>query len=386
MGVILGIDAFNIRAGGGVTHLVELLAAADPERYGFSKVVVWTPRKTRDRLPKRPWLDTPDVPELEGTLFHRAWWHRKVSHKMQVEAGCDIVLVPGGIAAGGFQPCVTMSQNLLPFAPREVWRYGLSAMTLKLWLIRLSQLRSFRRSQGIIFLSDFARATIEPLLPRGGADVAIVPHGVNDVFRLPPRPVADFSEDRPCSILYVSIVSPYKHQWHVVDAVARLKAEGLSVRLDLIGPPDRGIARLQAAMSKADREGAFVTWHGAVPYESLSTRYAEADIGLFASSCENMPNILVEGMAAGLPMACSDRGPMPEVLGEGGVYFDPEDPESIATALRKLFFDGEVRGRMAQASSERSARFTWKKCADETFDFLAKTALKYEKGRHDDFQ
>lgn len=374
--MILGIDAFNIRAGGGVTHLVELLGAAEPERYGFSKVIVWAPQQTRDRLPKRPWLDAPQVPELEESLFQRAEWHRKVSRKMQVSAGCDVVLAPGGIAAGGFEPCVTMSQNLLPFAPREAIRYGVSVMTLKLWLIRLSQLRSFRRAQGIIFLTEFARSTVEALLPSNKADVAIIPHGVNDVFRLAPRPVADFSEDRPCRILYVSIVSPYKHHWHVVEAVARLRAEGFPVRLDLIGPPDSAIARLKAAMSKADPEGYFVTWHGAVPYDSLPARYAEADIGLFASSCENMPNILVEGMAAGLPMACSDRGPMPEVLGSAGVYFDPEDPESIAAALRKLFFDGEARTRMAKAACDRAAHFTWQRCADETFAFLAKIARK----------
>lgn len=384
--MILGIDAFNIRAGGGVTHLVELLAAAEPEQHGFSKVIVWTPRNTRDRLPRRSWLEAPEVPELEGSLLQRARWHRKASRKLQVAAGCDIVLAPGGIAAGRFKPCVTISQNLLPFAPREALRYGLSATTVKLWLIRLSQLRSFRRSQGIIFLSDFARATIEPLLPRGVADVAIVRHGVNDVFRLPPRRGADFTEDRPCRILYVSIVSPYKHHWHVVEAVALLKAEGLPVHLDLIGPPDRGIARLQAAMVKADPEGAFVTWHGAVPYETLPARYAEADIGLFASSCENMPNILVENMAAGLPIACSDRGPMPEVLGDGGVYFDPEERESIAAALRTLFFDGEARRRMAEISFERAAQFTWQRCAEETFDFLKKMALKHGKGRHDDLQ
>lgn len=305
---------------------------------------------------------------------------------MQIEAGCDIILAPGGIAAGGFQPCVTMSQNLLPFAPREALRYGLSAMVLKLWLIRLTQLRTFRRSQGIIFLSDFARATIEALLPRGGADVAVVPHGVNDVFRLPPRTVTNFSEDRPCRILYVSVVSPYKHHWHVVDAVARLRAEGVPVRLDLIGPPDRGVARLQASMAKADPDQAFIKWHGAVPYDVLAARYAEADIGLFASSCENMPNILVEGMAAGLPMACSDRGPMPEILGDGGVYFDPENSDTITTALRKLFFDGEARRKMAQASFERAAKFTWHRCAEETFVFLAKTALKYKKGQNGDFQ
>lgn len=383
--MILGIDAFNIRAGGGVTHLAELLAAADPARHGFSRVIVWTPTATRNRLPVRPWLDCPAVPALDGSLFHRARWHRRSSRQAQLAAGCDIVFAPGGIASGGFKPTVTMSQNLLPFAPREALRYGLSAMTAKLFLIRLAQLQSFRKAQGIVFLSRFAAQTILPLLRGYHPETAIVPHGVNDVFRHAPRPqVAAFSPDRPCRILYVSIVSPYKHHWHVVDAVASLRRQGYPVHLDLIGPPDRSAARLEAAMRSADPTGSFVTWHGAVPYDALATRYAQADIGLFASSCENMPNILLEGMAAGLPMACSDRGPMPEVLGDSGVYFDPEQTASIAAAIQRLFSDGDLRQTMAQGAYQRAQGYTWARCAHETFEFLARTARQQQASDHGD--
>ena len=45
---------------------------------------------------------------------------------------------------------------------------------------------------------------------------------------------------------------------------------------------------------------------------------SKSNIFIFASSCENMPITLIEGMASGLPIACSDRGPMPEVLQDGG--------------------------------------------------------------------
>lgn len=383
--MILGIDAFNIRAGGGVTHLAELLAAADPARHGFSKVIVWTPTSTRNRLSVRPWLDCPAVAALDGSLLHRTRWHRRSSRKAQLAAGCDIVFAPGGIASGGFTPTVTMSQNLLPFAPREALRYGLSAMTVKLFLIRLAQLQSFRKAQGIVFLSRFAAQTILPLLPGAHTKTAIVPHGVNEAFRHAPRlQIEGFSPDRPCRILYVSIVSPYKHHWHVVDAVASLRRQGYPVRLDLIGPRDRSAGRLEAAMRSADPTGSFVKWHGALPYDALPACYAQADIGLFASSCENMPNILLEGMAAGLPMACSDRGPMPEVLGDSGIYFDPEQPSSIAAAIQRLFSDGELRQTMAQGAYHRALGFSWARCADETFEFLAKIARQQQARDHGD--
>ena len=57
---------------------------------------------------------------------------------------------------------------------------------------------------------------------------------------------------------------------------------------------------------------------------ALPEHLREAELFVFASSCENLPNILIEGMAAGLPIACSRRPPMPEVLGDAGESFDPE--------------------------------------------------------------
>lgn len=49
-----------------------------------------------------------------------------------------------------------------------------------------------------------------------------------------------------------------------------------------------------------------------------------------------MPNILLEGMAMGMPIACSNYGPMPEMLGNSGEYFNPEDPKDIAFAINNL--------------------------------------------------
>jgi glycosyltransferase involved in cell wall biosynthesis len=120
-----------------------------------------------------------------------------------------------------------------------------------------------------------------------------------------------------------------------------------------------------------------VRYLGRIPHSELHARYAGADLCLFASTCENMPNILLEGMASGLPIACSDRGPMPEVLGDAGVYFDPEKPDEIARALRELIESPELRTKLAQSSFERVRRYSWRRCADETFKFLAEVARSF---------
>jgi glycosyltransferase involved in cell wall biosynthesis len=141
--------------------------------------------------------------------------------------------------------------------------------------------------------------------------------------------------------------------------------------LDLVGPAyPPALKRLNETIARVDADRRWVHYHGAVPFNELHHRYAQADLGLFASSCENMPNILLETMASGLPIACSSRGPMPEVLGDAGVYFDPEQPEEIARVLRELIESPQLRTELAHASYQRAQQFSWQRCADETFGFL----------------
>ena len=120
-------------------------------------------------------------------------------------------------------------------------------------------------------------------------------------------------------------------------------------------------------------------YHGAIPFNDLHLRYAQADLGLFASSCENMPNILLETMASGLPIACSNRGPMPEVLGAGGVYFDPEQPADIARALRELIASPQLRSELAQVSYRQALQYSWARCAEDTFGFLVAVTHEYKR-------
>jgi glycosyltransferase involved in cell wall biosynthesis len=61
---------------------------------------------------------------------------------------------------------------------------------------------------------------------------------------------------------------------------------------------------------------------------------------------------------------------MPKILGDGGIYFDPEDPEEIAAALHRLVASPRARERYASIASKRVRPYTWERCADETFTFL----------------
>lgn len=377
--MILGIDASNIRAGGGVTHLVELLRAADPPAHGIDKVVVWAGSRTLSRIEEQGWLSKRHEPLLDKSLFHRVFWHRFRLRKRLQKANCDLLLVPGGSDASGFRPMIAMSQNLLPFEWRELRRFGWSATTVKWLLLRLVQSRTFRKADGVIFLSRYARDAVLRVVRNLHGQEAIVSHGVNRRFRIAPRPQRHpgaFTFRNPCRVLYVSAVEVYKHQWNVAEGVAQLRSKGVPIVLDLVGPPGSGTRRLKDALMRFDPDAAFIRHRGEADYDTLHTLYAEADVAVFASSCETFGLILTESMSAGLPIACSNRSGLSEILGDAGVYFDPESASEIAGAIGRLAESPVMRNEKAEAAFHRAQAFCWERCANETFAFAISTIRK----------
>lgn len=374
-GVILTIDASNIRVGGGLTHLVEMLRAADPASHGVSKVHLWASSATLAHVDERDWLQKRSDPLLDRGRLRRMVWQRFRLRKLASDAGSDLLFVPGGVDASGVRPMVTMSQNLLPFEWSEARRFGWSTMTVKCLLLRLAHKRTFREAIGVIFLTNYARDAVLKVTGELSGAAAVVPHGINPRFQLAPRAQEEFSTfstARPCRVLYVSVVEVYKHHWHVADAVAALRAEGIPIVLDLVGPPASGSARLAEALDRLDPSGQFIRHVGEVPYPRLHELYAQADVFVFASSCETFGQILTEAMSAGLPIACSNRSAMPEILSDAGVYFDPESPAEIASALRQLMESATTRTGKAEMAYRRARAFSWRRCADETFAFFAR--------------
>jgi glycosyltransferase involved in cell wall biosynthesis len=286
-----------------------------------------------------------------------------------------VLFAPGGLCTDRFHPVVTMSRNMLPFQVWEMSRYGPSRMLLRLGLLRAAQWRSFQIADGVIFLSRFARDSVLRATGPLRSQSTVIPHGVESRFFREPRqqrPAADFTQDAPMRLVYVSIVDVYKHQWNVAEAVVRLRQAGLPISIQFVGdgyPPAR--ERLLRVIRAHDRHGQFLKYSGPAEHADLPGCYQSADGFVFASSCENLPNILLEAMASGLPIACSNRLPMPEVLGPAGVYFDPLRPRQIEEALRQLFHESELRKHLAIAAHERARQFSWSACARDTFRFLA---------------
>jgi glycosyltransferase involved in cell wall biosynthesis len=376
----LGINASRARSGGAIAHLVGVLRDARPQDFGIRQVHVWSYRKLLAALPDRPWLVKHAPSQLEGSLVRQLWWEWYSLPQQLHQSGCAILLNVDAGSVCRFGPAVTMSRDMLSYEPGEIDRYSFGREKMRLIALRYVQNMALRSAAGVIFLTRYASRIIQqscgPL-----RNVTYVPHGVGTAFYTDVRKNVSLAET-PIRCLYVSNALPYKHQWQVVEAVALLRQRGYDLRLELVGGGEgKAQSRLETTIARRDPERKFVTQHSFVPQDTLPQFLSAAHIFIFASSCENMPNTLVEAMAAGLPIACSDRGPMPEVLGDGGVYFDPENPGSIASAIADLVNDLEKRTRLASRARQLANQYSWKRCADETLGFIAQTAAQFNKSK-----
>ena len=380
---VVAIDASRNRSGGAKAHLLGILKSCDPREYGVSAVHVWSYEALLDQLPNLPWLVKHSPKELNSSLLMQMWWQYRQLPVEVARARCDVLLSTDAGTVCHFGPDIVMSRDMLSFEGKEMLRYPFFSFSrLRLWLLKWLQVRSLRKANGALFLTQYAADVIQSYTGKLNA-VRIVPHGIGDNFRRENIPSDWTTRGGTIRCTYVSNADLYKHQWHVVEAMGMLRKAGFEVCLSLVGAGSgSAVDKILDTVKRVDPERSFVKVLPAQKHEIISQYLFESDVFVFASSCENMPNTLVEAMAAGLPIACSDRGPMPEVLQGGGVYFNPEEPASIFKAVKSIIENKSLRTQIARIALERSKLFSWSRCAEETWRYLGDIYASYSKQRN----
>ena len=369
------INATSARLGGGQTYLINLLAhlpsQPDLELLVFAPDDLELPNDGRVQRVRTAW---PTTNPLLRTVWEKL---RMPAYLRRVKA--DVLFCPGGVVAtrapAGCKT-VTMFRNMMPFDTRLIQRMPWGLQRIRNLILRRVMLKSMAHADLTIFISEFARGLIESMI-RVPAAVTI-PHGINERFRTPGTALPRPGRLPPGEyLLYVSRFDLYKHHCEVVTGYSQLPA-ALRARfaLVLIGknnlPEARRVQELVATLGLADQ----VLTLGAVKYADLPAYYNNAAATLFASSCENCPNILLEALGAGRPMLSSDVMPMPEFGGDAVQYFSPTDPTSIRDALRRVLESEAECRRLSVAAADRAAMFDWASTAALTWQSITSLASR----------
>ncbi len=370
----VAIDASRVKSGGGVAHLLGILGIDRVDTFGINQVHVWSHASLLNQLPDRPWIVRHQPRVTEQSLAHQLAWQAFILAGEARRANCQILFSEDATTLCRFKPMVALNHNMLPYEDRVMHIYGISKNGLHQRALLEIQKRAFRAADGVIFLTRHAAERIQlfsgPLL-----QTVIIPHGVGEVFkRTPHRAQWPASNAEPVRCLYVSPIWEYKHQNVVVRAVRNLRDHGMNVTLTLTGGGNRRAREiLDCQIAESDPRGEFVRVLEFVPHSEVPTLIADADLFIFASACETFGISLLEAMAVGVPIACSDRSSLPETLRDGGAYFDPEDDVSIAATLGKLISDPDLRARLSVRAKVLAHGYSWDRCARDTWAYIAQT-------------
>ncbi|MGA2320206.1 MAG: glycosyltransferase family 1 protein [Solirubrobacteraceae bacterium] len=229
-----------------------------------------------------------------------------------------------------------------------------------------------RASTRIIAISEAARDDIAATLDLDVEKFDVTPLGI----ALPaPRPAVDaravrdrlgLSEDP--IVLCVAAKRAHKNLHGLIRAFALL-ADGAqappAMQLVLPGSPNAYERELRALARELGVE-AGVRFPGWISEADLEDLYGVAACFVLPTFQEGFGLPVLEAMARGLPVACSDIAALSEVAGDAAMRFDPHDPSSIAAAIARLIEDRQLASELVERGRERCRMFSWERTAQTT--------------------
>jgi phosphatidylinositol alpha-mannosyltransferase len=222
---------------------------------------------------------------------------------------------------------------------------------------------------GRIAVSGAAKHFINRYFP---GDYRIIPNGV-DIDRYTSAEPYEELRDGTLNILFVGRFEERKGLIHLLKAYHRLRKRRVDARLLVVGdgPRRREYRRFVGLRQIRD-----VEWLGRVNDADKARYFASADIFCSpATGQESFGVVLLEAMAAGVPIIASDIHGYKNVVQRNvqGLLVEPKNPRALAAALYKLAMDPELRQQMGEAGRERAPEYTWDRVTERIADFYYET-------------
>lgn len=352
--------------GGTETYARELISALVRQRPDL-RLTAFINLETARAVPG-PWSELIGSVTVPVRVRRRIEWVRgeqQLLPGLARAAGVDVVhsLANTGPARGAFRRIVTIQDLIHRFYPEA--HFGLRSAGMRL-LVPLAAKRSSR----VIVPSEATRDDVVRLLRVPASKIDVVPLAVDP----PPPAYGDADGDIRTRyalgsrqlVVAASAKRPHKNLLRLLDALALIPSER---RPALVLPgyptPHEEELRQRAEEVGVSADVRFVGW---IPRDELDALYRAAACFVFPSLYEGFGLPVLEAMARGVPVACSDRGAIAEVAGDAARAFDPESARAIAAAIESILGNPREAERLRAAGYERARKFTWSDTARLTLE------------------
>ena len=249
------------------------------------------------------------------------------------------------------------------------WLFPEHHKRLNFWYLNATMPLYCRRAGAIITVSEATKRDLVRLYGVPEARITVVHEAAASHFTPPTQQHIARVRDRYCLperyMLRVGTIEPRKNLERLLEALLQLQRIEPCARLVIVGSKgwltEGFFRRLQAlGLEKS------VQLTGRVPDADLPAVYGAAMLLVEPSLYEGFGLPLLEAMACGTPVVCSNTSSLPEVGGDAARYFDPHDSQAIAAAVHEVWRNDDLRDAMRQVGLTRAARFSWERAATET--------------------
>jgi glycosyltransferase involved in cell wall biosynthesis len=226
--------------------------------------------------------------------------------------------------------------------------------------------RSCRRAKRIITISKSSRQDVHCFFGVPLSQIDVVIPGVDSAYRpLPNKEVAAFRAKQGIErfVLHVGTLQPRKNIPVLIEAFAQLPDPEL--KLVLVGGKGwlyDNIFRQVQSLGLAER----VIFSGYVPDEALPLWYNAAELFVFPSVYEGFGMPVVEAMACGTPVIAANSSSIPEVVGEVGLLFDPNDVKTLVKQMTAVLSNSDLHDKLRQKGLQHAQTFSWERAGRET--------------------
>ena len=311
-----------------------------------------------------------DAPTSDLSAWKRAMWERSNIPKIVERHSMEVVFTPYQILnARPDATNVIMVRNMEPFFFQRYpyqWKGKIRNQ-----LLRLATRRSLKQADKVIAVSDFVKDYLAKNQLVSDQRVSRVYHGRDEFFSM--AETERKSTEAPFVLTGGSLL-PYRRCEDVIAAFARLNEDQRFQEYELRIAGQGTEPGYRSMLEKKVEEtglGDRIHFLGHVDKSRMKKLFQQCEVCVLASEIEACPNLAIEAMSCGSPILAARTPPLPEVIGDAAVYFEPRDVTQLAETLRELLVDPERRLELRRRTQDQARKYDWDRCAQETLQILA---------------
>lgn len=361
----IAINASHAKTGGGVTYLRQMLPllAAEPD-VSLHLILHKEQLALFDPVP-----DGIDVLVCDYTprFFPTLVWEQFRLPGIARRLSADVLFSPAN-----FGPLFARNHILLLRNATSVIRLARRLKPLAYWfMLSAATMASLLTARRAIAVSNYAAGLLTfGMKSVRNRKVSVVYHGTAPVVA--PR---EGNEVPGTNLLAVSDIYIQKNYHTLLRAFAILRDSRKDLTLTIVGREiDSHYGDALRDLMRDLGLGDAVRVVGHVDTAELDTLYRECQLFIFPSAVETFGNPLLEAMAHGAPIATSNAAAMPEVIGDAGLTFDPDNVQEMAARITTLLVDPALRAELGRRAARRARSFTWEETARRTLGVLREAA------------